>query len=207
MKNTVSKAVLAIFLLATAVFSYAAKPLIPLSKQPLASTKIDLALEKIIQESPNGVSVKIFKERSFYLQRFDTEVIAGEIFGGTVGHPNDCFVYIKSKRKEEKIFKMSQKSDQLWHCAGEPVFEAKSIRERDDLLILGMYLFQAPSGDSFYLPQVIQVTKDGKAHTGDIDHCVDNKTDEEAVSSMNELSKIAAKCIFELGKLEKTTTK
>lgn len=199
MRNTVSNVSLAIFLLASVFSSYAAERLVPLSKQGLDRKKIDRALEKISANLPNGLSVKVFKERSFYLRRSDTEVIAGEMFGGAMGRQNECFVYIKSKRKEGKIFKISQKADKLWHCAGEPIFEAKSIGARSDLLILGMYLFQAPAGDSFYLPQVIEVTADGKAHIGDIDHCVDKKTDGEAVVSMNELSKIAAKCFIKPG--------
>lgn len=207
LKNTVSKAVLTIFLLVTAAFSYAAEPLIPLLKQPLAPRKINLALKKIIQKLPNDVSVKIFKEKSFYLKGFDAEVIAGEIFGGAVGRQYECFVYIKSKRNEGRTFNISQKSDTLWHCAGEPSFEVKSVGKRNNLLILGMYPFRAPSGDSFYLPQVIQVNNDGKAHTGDIDHCVDKKTEKESVGSMNQLSRITAKCIFELGKLENINTK
>ncbi|WP_151636906.1 hypothetical protein [Noviherbaspirillum aerium] len=196
MKNTASKIFLTIILCILVFTSDAAESLISVPIRLLDSKRLDQMHQKIQDSAPNKLKVNLFAKKSFSIQGSNVEIFSGEFLGDLISNKNECFVYVGANQRSGKIFNVEHKSDRLWHCAGEPKLSVQTSEgTKKVLLILVMYLFQAPSGDSFYLPQAIEITKDGDANTGNIDQCIDKETGGDAVRTMRELSNIAARCI------------
>jgi len=140
--------------------------------------------------------VKIYKNQSFTLKELNVNFFAGSITGGFLTVKPDCFVYVKNRNGEGKAFFVSAKADKLWTCVGLPALSARQVNGADvNLLIFSTFTYQAPSGDFFNLPLIIQSKKNGSFEVGQVDECVTDKAQNVKINKIVQLYKFADECV------------
>lgn len=140
--------------------------------------------------------VKIYKNQSFTVDKFNVDFFAGTIIGGPAPVKLDCFVYVKSRNGKGKAFFASTKADQLWRCIGLPTLSAKQVKGVDvDLLIFSTFIYQAPSGEFFKLSFIIESKKSNGFEVGQVDECVTAKAQNMELKKIVQLHKLADECV------------
>lgn len=198
MKSMFTKHIAFIFILVIGTPLHAADILKSVPMRPLQVHDVDTGLISSTQGigMEEDKKVKILKEKSFYLEKEGIRVIPAEVLSKSLPHGNECLLYVTNNHGGASLFNMSSKSDRLWICVGEPIFSVMRINNKDGgTLILAMYLFQAPSGDFFHLPLVIEISKEGTIAIGKVDKCIEKKLDGTTVESLAELASIARQCL------------
>jgi len=199
MKSIAIKSIAFVFLLVS-VFGtppHAVEVLQSLPMRPLEDQAVNEAVISSIQRMGKHSEVKIFKKKSFHLEKEGIRVIPAEVLSESLPHGNECLLYVENNHGNASLFNMNSKSDRLWICVGEPIFSAMKINSKvGGTLILAMYLFQAPSGDLFYLPLVIEISKEGAIRMGKVDKCIEKKLDGTTVDSLIELNGMARQCLL-----------
>lgn len=143
-----------------------------------------------------GRHVKIYKNQSFTIKELNVDFFAGSITGGPLPVKLDCFVYVKSKNGEGKAFFASAKADRLWTCIGLPALNARKVKGIDgNLLIFSIFTYQAPSGEFFNFPLIIQSTQNGSFELGRVDECITDKAQSAELKKMVQLYKFAEECV------------
>lgn len=107
----------------------------------------------------------------------------------------DCFVFVKDTHGQARLFSMATKTESAWNCTGSSKIEAMNARDGGaSMLVLSMFQYQAPSGDFFNLPLIVQAGKSGVFGLGDVDRCVEKKLDGVELKSISQLRKYAGIC-------------
>jgi hypothetical protein len=144
---------------------------------------------------PAGRSVKIFKNQSFYYPESNITFFAGAIAGSAPPIRLECFVYVNN-HGDGKIFFMSSKADKLWSCVGVPTLSLKAESLQNiRALMLSLFTYQAPSGEFFRVPLIVQLEKGGDLKVGHVDRCVEEKTKNKAVTKISQLYRFANQCL------------
>lgn len=156
---------------------------------------LDRELKSALGALAPGRYVVVFKRKSISLKAGVVTYMAGAVVGGKAPVFTDCFLFVKGIRDKGRVFFTATKAATIWSCVGDPKIDAIATRsDGASMLVLSMFLYQAPSGDFFNLPFIVQSGSSGEFDFGQVDKCVDKKLDRIELKSVSQLRKYASEC-------------
>lgn len=138
----------------------------------------------------------VFKQQEVSLKTGSIAYLAGAVAGGKAPVFADCFLFVKAMPEPGRVFFTTAKAAKIWSCVGDPKVDAIAVHGSEvSALVLSMFQYQAPSGDFFNLPMVVQSDKSGAFTLGDVDKCVEKKLQRIELKSISQLRRYAGECV------------
>ena len=143
--------------------------------------------------SSNG-RVQLFARQSFRYSQEGLTFAAGEVI--TKAGRSDCFLYVRSDNELGKVFLVANKAEETWDCAGSPALSAMQLAGLNGphTAIASLFLYQAPSGDRFNLPFVVDNINAAQFRRGDLDSCVEGKLNKIEIQALKQIKTAVVAC-------------
>lgn len=154
----------------------------------------DVDFKKTISNLSSKGRVQLFPGQSFRYSQEGLTFAAGEVI--TKAGRSDCFLYLRSGNERGRVFFIGDKAEKIWDCAGSPAVSIIQLVGPNGprTAVASLFLYQAPSGDRFNLPFVVDNFKAGQFRRGDLDSCVEDKLNKIEIRALKQIRTAATAC-------------
>jgi hypothetical protein len=160
----------------------------------LNNLRKDVDFEKTTTNLSSKGRVQLFSGQSFRYSQEGLTFAAGEVI--TKAGRSECFLYVRSGNEPGRVFLIADKAEETWDCAGSPALSAMQLVGLDGprTAIASLFLYQAPSGDRFNLPFVVDKFEAEQFRRGELDSCVEDKLNKIEIRALKQIRTAAVAC-------------
>jgi hypothetical protein len=129
---------------------------------------------RLLRELPESWDVELLPEQSFINEREMVRFAAGVARSDELPGKSDCFLYTMRKGQVGKLTFLSKRAEDIWHCVGASTLALRKYSKGSHsiLILLSIFEYQAPSGEIFKFPFLLDAHDSSNFEVSGLNDCV-----------------------------------